>query len=283
MRAVLRYKFATVAAITLMIGAAWYIDSRHVGAENFWKRKYYTLRNDLSSSLSDEWYRTWHTRLGIGAEGGKALYGEFCSSCHQPGGRGSNLQVAVLPRASTDEALARIIRHGIPSTDMRGSALTDPEVWQLVAYVRKLGKSGSRSTQAGDPRNGRLLVHSEKGRCLSCHSVRGEGAFDGPDLTRVGLRRTPSYLRESLINPSSDIAKEYAIVTARTANQTISGMRLAEDTFNVVLRDRTGVVHSLPKSDITTLTEARLSPMPTYSWLSQKDLDDTLAYLVSLQ
>jgi putative heme-binding domain-containing protein len=251
--------------------------------ESYLIQKYYSYREDLRSSLSNQWYRTWHVRLGIGSERGEPLYSEFCSSCHQPGGRGSNLRVAVLPRASTDDALARIIRQGIPSTDMRGSPLTDREVWQLVAYIRKLSKGALRSTQTGDPRNGRLLVHGEKGGCLSCHSVQGEGGIDAPDLTKVGLRRTPSYLREALIDPSRDIAEEYAIVSARTRSRTITGIRLAEDTFTVILRDKAGVVHSLVKSELTELTGTQSSPMPTYAWLSQKELDDALAYLVSLQ
>ena len=52
---------------------------------------------------------------------GKRLYGGRCAGCHGPtgdGGKGANLGVPVLPRAADDLALYRVIRYGLPETEM---------------------------------------------------------------------------------------------------------------------------------------------------------------------
>ena len=48
---------------------------------------------------------------------GKKLYAGRCAGCHGPGGdggKGANLAVSQLPRASTDLALYRVVRYGLP-------------------------------------------------------------------------------------------------------------------------------------------------------------------------
>ena len=66
--------------------------------------------------------------------------------------------------------------------------------------------------------------------------------------------------------------------------QTVNGIRVAEDTFSIVIRDGRGGIHSLDKSDLTKLDkQLSKSAMPAYANLSASDLDDLIAYLFSLR
>ena len=77
---------------------------------------------------------------------GKKNYDGRCAGCHGPtgdGGKGTNLAVPALPRAQNDLSLYRIIRYGVPDTEMPGHNMTPREIWQIATYVRSLGRSAS--------------------------------------------------------------------------------------------------------------------------------------------
>ena len=74
---------------------------------------------------------------------GRTLFQAQCAYCHGAdgdGGRGANLARPALRRAPTDEALFRVVNRGIPGTGMPGNAMSARETWQVVAYVRSLGR-----------------------------------------------------------------------------------------------------------------------------------------------
>src|SRR5579863_7792839 len=50
--------------------------------------------------------------------------------------------------------------------------------------------------------SGRTIFEG-KGGCLRCHSVANRGGSLGPDLTEIGIRRTPASLRLSITNPDA--------------------------------------------------------------------------------
>ena len=78
---------------------------------------------------------------GADIEQGSKLYAGRCAGCHGPqgdGGKGANLAVPVLSRATTDLGLYRVIRYGIPETEMPSHNMTLREIWQIAAYVRTL-------------------------------------------------------------------------------------------------------------------------------------------------
>ena len=55
---------------------------------------------------------------------------------------------------------------------------------------------------AGDPAAGKALFEGSGG-CLTCHSTENRGRGLGPDLSWIGMRRTPESLRHSLIDPDA--------------------------------------------------------------------------------
>src|SRR5262249_2319929 len=70
---------------------------------------------------------------------GRSLFGSRCSFGHGMDARGTrapDITAGDWRRAPDDAALARIVRDGIPGTEMNGTALHDDEVSMVVAYLR---------------------------------------------------------------------------------------------------------------------------------------------------
>lgn len=217
---------------------------------------------------------------------GKRLYAGRCAGCHGPsgdGGKGANLAVPKLPRGSTDLALYRTIRYGIPETEMPSANLTEKEVWQLAAFVRTLGRI-DRSGLAGDAARGQKLVHSKAG-CLQCHPLGMDGGGYGPPLTDVGARRSPGYLKAKLLNAGIDTESDFRMVQLSLSDgRSISGIRLNEDTYSVQLRDLQNRLHSFRKEQLREYKVERKTLMPSYSGkLTAAEIDDVVAYLAGLR
>jgi putative heme-binding domain-containing protein len=222
---------------------------------------------------------------------GKRLFLGSCTYCHGPtgdGGKGADLSRQELVRAKTDADLARIIEVGIPGTEMPGAwHMTRREVTQVAAFVRSLAKVDVRAVP-GDVLRGKALY--QKHACATCHTIKQDGAYVGgylgPDLASIGLRRSASHLREAITDPAATLPEDFVPVKVITrAGKTIEGVRLYEDTFSIVLRDLAGNNHALLKQDVRSMNlNRKSSPMPGFKdKLSATELDDLIAYLVSLK
>lgn len=217
---------------------------------------------------------------------GKELFAGQCASCHGPegeGGTGANLALPRLRHAPDDRALFRVIDRGISGTEMPGSLFTEREIWQLVAHVRSLGRRPVQPVP-GDPARGKAL-YAAKG-CAQCHIVEGQGQALGPELSDIGARRSAAHLRQSLLDPQAAFPQGFLQVVAVTRDgRKVPGIRINEDTFSIRLRDMSGNAHGFWKSELADLQRERgKSPMPAYAgMLSASELDDIVAYLVSLR
>lgn len=218
---------------------------------------------------------------------GERLYLTQCAMCHGPkgeGARGPTLARPKLLHAPDDEALRAVIRGGIAGTGMPGTRLIDAELRELAAYVRKLGQVAA-PVLAGDAQRGATLYEG-KGNCTACHTLAGHGGAFGPDLTGIGASRSAQHLRASLLDPAADFPRGFVFVQAVTrAGQTLTGVRVNEDTFSVQFRDTAGTLHSFWKTDLREYKkDLAKSPMPSYRGkLTPAELDDLVAYLASLQ
>jgi len=217
---------------------------------------------------------------------GRALFEAQCAYCHGAGGdggRGANLARPALRRAPTDEALFRVVNRGIPGTGMPGNGMSARETWQVVAFVRSLGRV-KRQPLPGDPASG-ARVYQANG-CASCHTIQGRGGAFGPDLTDVGARSSAAFLRESLLDPGADVPVGFMLVRAVTREgQRLAGVRVNEDPFSIQFRDAKSELHSFFKNELAELAkEEAKTPMPSYrDRLDATALDDLVAYLVSLE
>jgi putative heme-binding domain-containing protein len=219
---------------------------------------------------------------------GEKLFQNHCALCHGPkgeGGRGPMLTRSKLSRAPDDATLVKVIEDGIRGTEMPGAgSMMDREIRQTAAYVRSLGKVPQKPVP-GNPAKG-AEIYSGKGNCVACHSIKGEGGISAPDLAGVGARRSPAYLRESLIDPGAALPDGFLMVTVVAKNgQSVSGVRVNEDSFSIQIRDNSGKSHSFWKHEIEKVDKQRgKSPMPSYKGqLSEEELTDLIAYLVSLK
>jgi cytochrome c oxidase cbb3-type subunit III len=219
---------------------------------------------------------------------GQRLFLAQCARCHGPkgeGGRGAVLTQPRLTRAPDDRSLFLVIRDGIRGTEMpAGYAVDTRETWQLVAYVRSLGRMPNEIVR-GDPKRGQELYRG-KGHCSECHIISGQGGSFGPELTEIGSRRSAAHLRAAILNPEAELPEDFLQLRLVTNDgRPISGVRLNEDTFSIQMRDLKGSIHSFFKADLKELQrEPGKSPMPSFRTVfSDSETDDLVAFLVSLR
>jgi len=217
-------------------------------------------------------------------EQGKRLYMGRCAGCHGPsgdGGKGANLAVPSLPRAAADRSLYRIIRFGIPDTEMPGSLMDTHELWQTAAFVRTLGQVAATPI-TGNAKNGEQVFRT-KGNCLSCHALGNEGGRIGPPLNGIGARRGAAHLKAKIGTPSTDVPPAFRLIQLTTkTGKTLRGIRLNEDTFSIQFRDFSGNPQSIWKDDIAQITSERKTNMPAYrDRLNETEMNDLVAFLAS--
>jgi cytochrome c oxidase cbb3-type subunit III len=239
-----------------------------------------------------------------------AKAGEFqfrinCAFCHglgaRGGGRGPDLTRAHKRYAHSDAQMFRTINDGIAGTAMpangtngQGVGMTETEIWQLISYIRSVEvKTSSQPT--GNAVHGKQLFYGDA-NCSGCHMVEGKGGRLGPELTAVGGSRTVESIVDSVRNPSRRLAwglteatkefpQEYETVTVVTAEgKEIKGVALNEDRFSVQMMDTSEHIHLFEKDKLRSFEKSRVSLMPAYdtSLLSDKDLQDIVAYLLSV-
>jgi putative heme-binding domain-containing protein len=232
---------------------------------------------------------------------GASLFRANCSPCHglsaRGGGRGPDLTSGRWTHGSTDAAIFRTITQGVSGTDMSANGFEDSEVWAIVAYLRSLAPP-KRPIVSGDPANGKKIF-SENAGCSNCHMVKGSGGRLGPDLSRVAVSRSVSYLIDSIRQPDKELSSGmldpnnhyglplvYDTVTVVTAaGDRITGIARNEDTFSVQLIATNQNLRLFLKKDVKEVIHEHKSLMPTYSEdaLSASQLQDLIAYLETLR
>ena len=230
---------------------------------------------------------------------GKQLYDGLCQDCHGLNGIGDEAPAINHLGDASDEAVNRIMRQHAPGGGPLGLAgarvrrLTDDETKVLVAYVQLLNR-GAPETLTGNAERGRAVYASLD--CSTCHVVDGAGGVIGPELTKVGARRAPAYIRKTLINPGVELPKgsfgilqngfsEYLTVSVvEKGGREVRGFRVNEDSFTIQVRDADGKFYSFRKSDLQNVDKQQgRSLMPSYrDKLSNTQLEDLVAYLASL-
>ena len=216
---------------------------------------------------------------------GKKLFESQCALCHGQdgsGGRGPNLRRKI-DRAPDDAALRKLIWNGV-QPEMPGAwQLSAREVASVAAFVETLG-AVTVEPVPGDASRGERIYRS-KG-CANCHMIQGEGSGFGPELTEIGAKRNPAFLRESVVAPEASVPDGFLLIELVASDgRTIRGARLNEDSFSIQLKDAGGNLHSYRKSELKEVRKLRgKSSMPSYKQsLSEEELTDLTAYLAGLR
>ncbi len=158
----------------------------------------------------------------------------------------------------------------------------DDDLWRIVAFVKRLGLAPSEEAP-GDPVAGKAVY--VKIGCASCHIISGEGGILGPELTDVGRRRGPRFLKESIEKPEADLPINYrGIRLITTAGRTVAGIQLNEDDYSIQIRDTSGNPRSFLKHNLKQIQRDNPSLMAGYELvLSENQLEDLVAYLADLK
>ena len=219
---------------------------------------------------------------------GERLFRQQCGRCHGRDAAGGELGPDLTTgfrNSSTDAGLFKIVREGLPNTQMIGISrtATDQSVWMVVSYLNSLNDTG-----AADPPGsvaGGMALFNGKGNCASCHMVSGEGGRRGPDLTRVGNRRDPDELASDLSTPDEDVRPRWwTIRVTREDGSIVEGLRMNEDTFSLRLMDEDENLWSFLKGSVRSYERIETSTMPSVDgMLTASEVDDLIAYLFSLR
>jgi putative heme-binding domain-containing protein len=239
------------------------------------------------------------------AKQGESQFRANCAFCHglgaRGGGRGPDLSRAQKRHGNSDADLFRTINEGVPGTAMppngatqQGVGMTEEEIWQVISYIRSV-QVKTPARPAGNAAHGKELFNGSAA-CSTCHMIQGKGGRLGPDLSTTGSARSTGYLVESVRSPSRRLAQgiseamkefsqEYETVTVVTADGTkFMGAVLNEDHFTLQMIDTREQLHLFEKDKLRSLEKSRDSLMPAYDQktLSDKDLEDVIAYLLAV-
>ena len=172
-----------------------------------------------------------------------------CTACHGLGTRAPNLLTdekgegpigarcgkrepgkdckAYLHESLTEPGEYVVKGYGPIMPDMRRT-LDAGQIWAIIAFLESQGgevtvttedikASGGGETAAAEPAAGGSSVTAttdprklldEKG-CMGCHKLGSEGGEVGPSFTGLGGRASKDYIRESIMDPNSKIAKGF--------------------------------------------------------------------------
>ncbi len=142
-----------------------------------------------------------------------------------------------------------------------------------IAQVRESLAAGQ-----GDAPSGRVIFQRI---CASCHTLNGEGAKVGPDLTGYE-RDNLDFILSAIVDPSLAIREEYTAFNIETKDgQSLTGFITEQTPSAVTLTDGSGKRLVLPRRDIEQLQASALSLMPEglLDPLQPQEVRDLFAYL----
>ena len=226
-----------------------------------------------------------HTYTSEAIENGSRIYILQCALCHGLDGTWMypiNLSIGQFRTAHSDDDLRKIISEGSAEGRMPAANLNEDELDAVVAYIRVGFDPDGSKVRIGDAKNGQN-IYENKGRCIDCHRINGKGPRTAPDLSEIGLTRTPAALQRSLQAPMAALFPINRPVTLVTKNgETVTGRRLNEDTYTVQLIDSKERLRSLVKADLISY---KISEGSTHkpTTLSDEEVADIIAYLLTLK
>jgi len=169
-----------------------------------------------------------------------------------------------------------------------------PKGWPEASAQKTAGENPKTQASAapaiqGDPAAGEKLFYDPQilgaNACVNCHIAQEKGNEVGPVLSKIG-RRSPEYIRESILKPSAVIVSGYETVVLVTKDgQNLTGIKKGEDDSSVQIATADGKLQMIPKNEVRQVVSSKTSLMPgNYSeLLNEQQLNDLLAYLLTLR
>jgi cytochrome c oxidase cbb3-type subunit III len=228
-----------------------------------------------------------HTYTADAIQAGSRVYVTECALCHGADGAGVDgidLRRGQFRSARSDDDLRRVISDGVGGSRMPAfDDLRPEELDGVVAYIRAGFDPSGVAVRVGDAARGRTVFEGA-GRCTQCHRVNGQGGRRlAPDLSDIGVARTPAALQRTILDPTSallPINRPVRIVTKD--GEAVRGRRLNEDTHTVQLIDSQERLRSFVKSDVAEYEVRTTASMPTPN-LTPEQVADLIGYLLTLR
>ncbi|WP_435018733.1 DUF7133 domain-containing protein [Tundrisphaera sp. TA3] len=169
----------------------------------------------------------------------------------------------------------------LPTTGAKASSV-DPS--KTLAKLPFEGVIPAVLADPGDAALGARLFQSQS--CINCHTVAKSDPVKGPYLGDITNRYSRTELAESILRPSARISQGFETQKIATvAGQVIEGFVSRESGDELELRNATGALVLIPKSEIDERGKSEQSIMPNglLDPLTPHDLASLLAYLESLK
>jgi putative heme-binding domain-containing protein len=168
---------------------------------------------------------------------------------------------------------------------MKALGLYDPDKVQLTsvalppepANAPKLPSPAEIAKIPGDAQRGATAI----GACYACHRVGKNGQDFGPDLTTFGQQQPSEVIIAAIVNPSADISHGFEGSEVKTTDGlSIAGMVLS-DGDPVIVKSMGGLLQTVPRSRIASITRLEKSLMfaPSALGLTPQSIADIVAYL----
>jgi putative heme-binding domain-containing protein len=161
----------------------------------------------------------------------------------------------------------------------------DPPPLVTFAEARKLSEKFAKyralAEKSGDAAHGKQLATA----CLACHTIQGQGANIGPNLSGAGAMNRDALLR-SVLTPNAAMEAGYRTFRVELNNDEIlDGFLVSQDKNAVILRIPNAEDRRIPRPEIRRATFLRRSLMPENLLESFSDSDAThlLSYLRTLK
>jgi len=198
------------------------------------------------------------------------------------------------PFLRSELARRRVRLKGLPADATTDRPKIEQEVRVLLAKADpnnpdQIGNlsyeaAASRTLQAtGDVGRGKVLFTAQS--CRACHTDADGQTPKGPHLVDIGKRYSPADLVESMLKPSAKIAQGYeAYSFAMADGRVFTGFVVSEGASTVQVRESSGALRELKRSDIEERRRQETSAMPEgiAANLTPEGLADLVAYLRSL-
>jgi cytochrome c oxidase cbb3-type subunit III len=232
---------------------------------------------------------TWEEDFQKSLPSGRRIFTSRCAPCHGLDGRGGksapNIARSAKLERRSDADLSAIVSNGIPGTGMPAfRSIGATNLQAVVNYLRVLQGQNKARVLPGDSIRGKAVFFA-KGNCSSCHTVRGEGGFAGPDLTTYGADHSAAEIAAAITRARDGANLSFRIATATTHDgQQFHGSIRNEDNFSIQLQAADGSFHLLSKSDLSKLEYEPRSTMPAdyEKRLSRDELNDLVSYLMTI-
>ena len=147
------------------------------------------------------------------------------------------------------------------------------------AYIAKLKAELTPNALASASKGRGRVVFNQL--CATCHTLYGEGAALGPDLTGSG-RDNLDYLLENIVDPGAVVTADFRMTVVKLKDgRTLNGFIAARAGRTLTIKSMTES-HTIERDDVSGLEELPQSMMPDglLETLTEEQRRDLIAYLM---